>query len=108
MFFSNLNFSSKGIGHRAQKKLKELSKSLEIAKINESKLIKRLEHLEKEIEKIKLEKKMLENLVETNEMNLREKEKKIEELIELKAQKEEALNEFKDKASLKLANLLEK
>lgn len=101
-------FYSKGIGHRAQKKLKDIQKSLEIAKINESKLIKRLEHLEKELEKIKFENKSLENLLESSEANLWEKEKKVEELIAKNAQIEEVLNEFKDKASLKLANLMEK
>ncbi|RNA38115.1 centrosomal of 89 kDa [Brachionus plicatilis] len=99
---------NKGIGHRAQKRLKDLNRSLEMGKINESKFKKRIEHLEKELEKIKFEKKMLENLVETSEADFRGKEKRIEELIAKNAQIEEAFNEFKDKASLKLANLMEK
>lgn len=71
-------------------------------------MIRRLEHLEKELEKTKFEKKSLDNLIENTEANLREKEIKVEELIAKNAQIEEVLNEFKDKASLKLANLMEK
>ncbi|CAF0754662.1 unnamed protein product [Brachionus calyciflorus] len=99
---------NKGIGHKVRKNLNNLSKNAEINKINEKKMLGKIEIMEKEIDKLKFDKKIIENLYQISQVNCKEKDKRIEELISKSSKLEENFHEYKEKASEKLANILEK
>lgn len=93
---------------KTQKKIQELQTQLEIAIQNEALAFKSLEKLTKQFNKSKTEKEFYEDLAKQTESELKQKEQKIAEQNLTISRLEDQLEEYKEKASTKLAKTMEK
>lgn len=106
-FFICVLFSD-GIGRKAQRKLMSLQKRVELAEMKEKTAYVCLKKVTKELEKTKLDKDTLANILKARETEVKQMENKCtEENIKL-ARMEEKFQSFKEKASAKLAQNLYK